>query len=98
MRKRLNFIMIILPLIFLSFLLFILFVKTEDIKPPSVLNPFSYLSPSPNPVTKTRWATDSGILEIEENISKLKNSLNSTILDDTSLFPPSLNFGLEINP
>jgi len=98
MKKKINFVMIGLPLLFLFILFLIVSSKLKEERPSSIFSPFLFPSPTTVPVMETRWSTDSGVLKMEKSIEELKKELDSIILKDNSFFPPQLNFGLEINP
>lgn len=98
MRKKETIIMLGFPLIFLGVLLTVVLLKLNKSSSPSVFVPFSLLSPTPFVEVSTRWATDSGLLEIENEFKSLKNQLDFLNLEETSFFPPQLEFGLGINP
>lgn len=93
MKSKLGILIYLLPI---AFLLGIIVIVSQA----KVIHPTSTLvTPSPILVTPTleitsRWATDSGLLDIEKNISAIKSQTNLLNLDQNLFYPLKLNFGL----
>ncbi len=74
----------------------ILVVETRKQNPTMTIGlPSAFL---PTPVAKqplSRWATDSGVLEIEGNLKALSSDVQNTDLKESNLMPPSLDMEIK---
>ena len=85
--------MVVLPLI-LIMALFILFFKVRSSSPSMGVPTPSEVSPTPESLSSTHWATDSAILEIEENFLSLQKELEEVDLKHADLQPPVLDMNV----
>ena len=75
--------------------IFALYVKIKSASPGAkpTATPLTTLSPLPEIITNpSRYATDSGVLAIEDKMRKLETELGNTQIDDLKLSPPNLFF------
>lgn len=85
--------MILLPVIILvvAVLLFVrLQEKNHQTSTTGNGNKDTAITPTQN-LTPSRWATDSGVLLIEENLKSLTGDLEAVNLRETDLLPPVLD-------
>lgn len=96
MRKQL--LMILLPIVFVSILLFMIINKIKETKP-ETNEDFSFApSPVPEVISQSKYSTDSALLEIRDEIAKLK-TIQENINNERNFFiPPQLDFGLKLQP
>lgn len=93
-KQKLAAILTILAL--LGFVTWLLGLKDKLLVQP-LTSPPPALSPFPKPTemqlgSPSPYATDSGVLKIEENLKSLEQNLQSTDLKESSLMPPSLDW------
>ena len=82
---------------FIFFLLLIVAMVFSFSKKTGVLNqlpePTAVVEESPLPeiiINPSRYATDSSVLSIEENLKVIERDLNETVINDLKLSPPNL--------
>lgn len=96
MRKQL--LMILLPIVFVSILLFMIINKIKETKP-ETNEDFSFApSPVPEVTFPTKYSTDSVLLEIRDEIAKLKTIQENINNERVFFIPPQLGFGLKLQP
>lgn len=96
MRKQL--LMILLPIVFVSILLFMIINKIKETKP-ETNEDFSFApSPVPEVTFPTKYSTDSVLLEIRDEIAKLKTIQENINNERVFFIPPQLDFGLKLQP
>lgn len=72
----------------------ILIVSQVNKKTPTTTDSSSVIVPTPTPTEtrpQSRWATESGVLEIEANLKNLSDELVKVDLKESRLFPPVLD-------
>jgi len=97
MRKQ--FLMILLLIIFISSILLVIISKIKETKP-ETNEDFSF-NPSPIPevtFAPSKYATDSALLEIRNEVSKLKTVRENINNERIFFIPPQLDFGLKLQP
>jgi hypothetical protein len=89
--------MYLLPLVvLLVFTLLLLFIR-KKVPTTSTLPP--ELTPTSIPteeIFQSPWATDSGVLEIEEKISSIEEKLETVDLQEVKLQPPILDMDVSL--
>lgn len=94
MNKKIlgKFLMVLLPISILIFLIF-LFGAIKKKTSEMTLKPTTEIpTPTPQEIRhQSRWATDSGILEIEENLKTFSAELETVDLKESRLLPPVLD-------
>lgn len=93
MKPKSGILIYLLPFAFLLGILIIV-SQVRVSHPTSTLVIPSSVSITPTLEVASRWATDSGLLEIEKNISTIKSQTSLLNLDQNLFYPPKLNFGL----
>jgi len=91
--KTLLILVLTLTLFYIGFTLFKSLLdnsKENGATVPTALTPF----PSYEPFKESYYATDSGVLRIEEDINILGREMSTTVLRETNLDPPSLDFNV----
>ena len=64
-------------------------------------SPLIVTTPTPTPIfseeikIQSLWATDSGILKIEEELKNIENELDNTDIKEKSLMPPALDWKIK---
>ena len=89
--------MYLLPLIILLIFIVLLVVIKKKVPTSTTLPP--ELIPTPEPterVIESKWATDSGILEIEEKIILIEEKLKAVDLQEIKLQPPILDMDVSL--
>lgn len=100
-KKWLLALLIMIPLFLLFVLVLMLTVKylTDAIKVSPTPAPIILNSPLPSPANEiitnpSRYATDSGVLELEKRIKDLDENLGKVDLREPGINPPTLNFDI----
>ncbi|CAN5336537.1 hypothetical protein BH10PAT1_BH10PAT1_0630 [soil metagenome] len=89
---------VLFSIIFILFLLVLLFGKKQN-TPVVIKTPDPILvTPAPNIILNaSRYATDSGVLKIEEDLNGFQKQLNSSDVKQSDLNQPNLNFDINFN-
>jgi len=87
--------MVLLPTVLILSLIFMV-VKIKERMPEVAPGPGgAQVSPTPGPLSPTRWATDSAVLAIERQLLKIEKDLESVDLSQVKLHPPVLDMEVE---
>ncbi|MDO8551121.1 MAG: hypothetical protein Q7S03_00355 [bacterium] len=85
-------------MLWLAFLVFafsiFIFYQYEQKKPQSASEDTAAQTPTPTPGPSrpiSKWATDSAILQIEEELKSVSDSVDNVDLKESGLFPPLLD-------
>lgn len=101
LRKILRLVGIVFAIIL--FLMIVLSIVFNIKKPQSVKDKLSPVaSPQPTPESEvitnpSRYATDSGVLKIEEDLRNLEKELDNLQVNETNLLPPRLDFDINFD-
>lgn len=82
--------MLSLPLVILI-LAIILLAKVQQKLPEMITGGTPSPTPTPEFYIPSRWATDSGVLEIEVTLKTISHDLGTVDLKETGLIPPVLD-------
>lgn len=96
-RKLGKYLMYLLPLVvLLVFTLLLLFIR-KKVPTTSTLPPeLTPTSVSTEQIAQSRWATDSGVLEIEDKIFLIEKKLEAVDLQEVKLQPPILDMDISL--
>lgn len=88
--------MLLLPIVFLISVIWLVNIVGKKNFPsnPKLGQPIPTLTPD-EIQPSSRWATDSGILEIEENLKTLSSELKAVNLKESGLLPPLLDMQIK---
>lgn len=88
-------VMVALPIILILSLV-VMVIKLAEKGPEVAPGPGgAQVSPTPTSLSPTRWSTDSGVLEVEKEISRLEKNLEEVDLKQAPLYPPVLDMEVE---
>ena len=97
-KKILRIVIIVLAALFLLMVVFSAVMKYKSNLPVEVQpSPIVYSEPPSDEEIVTnpsRYATDSGVLEIEENLRNLDKELDNLKVNEINLLPPRLDFDI----
>ena len=96
-RKLGKYLMYILPLVVLLIFTILLLIIKKRVPTSTTLPPD--LIPTPGTteiIIESKWATDSGILEIEEKIILIEDKLGAVDLQEIKLQPPILDMDVSL--
>lgn len=97
-QKLLMVVGVLFAIIFILLLLAVLFAPSK--KPAVIATPAPTpvsVSPTPNVVSVSRYASDEGVLRIENNLNEIQKSLNILDVRQTDLTQPTLDFDIDFN-
>lgn len=85
---------VLFALIFLLMIASLVMKQTKESKPLVLPTPEIAISPFPEDVISnpSRYATDSAVLKIEENLKSIEKTLNQMDIKESKLNPPGLDF------
>ena len=88
--------MSLLPILFLLLVVWLVnVVKTNNLqKNTKPEQPITTITPTETR-PPSRWATDSGVLEVEENLKTISNELKAVDLKESGLLPPLLDMKIK---
>jgi len=97
-RKFGKYLMYLLPLVILLVFTVLLIAIKKKIPTSSTLPPEANLTtPTPEEsIPLSRWATDSGVLEIEEKILLIEDKLEAVDLQEVKIQPPILDMDVSL--
>ena len=96
-RKVGKYLMYILPLVVLLIFTILLVIIKKKVPTTTTLPP--ELIPTPGTtgiIIKSKWATDSGVLEIEEKIVLIEDKLGAIDLQEVKIQPPILDMDVSL--
>lgn len=91
-RRTALILMILIP--FVLFVIIILLITRPKQEKTPVITSQPTLMPSPTPtipMTPSKWATSSAILDLDTRLMELNNRIDSTDLKEIPLLPPALD-------
>lgn len=96
-RKFGKYLMYLLPLVILLVFTVLLIAIKKKVPASSTLPPEAITTPTPEEsIPLSHWATDSGVLEIEEKIILIEDKLEAVDLQEVKLQPPILDMDVSL--
>lgn len=100
LKKIIRIVALIFGVMIFLLIIFSIIIKFASRTPKPISLPSPSFEPSPtgeiidNP---SRWATDSGVIKISEDLSTIEKALGTMQVNETDLLPPKLDFDINFS-